>query len=132
MFVVVAVFAVWPSLRARHDSPRPEVVTLSTGATKRVANGRAQVWLGEIVAIPTESGQLAEGVEFEITCGGETFFAEAITDGPGKPICGCYVRLVETLDTRPPSARLEITWSDAYTPNLQAASQAIVPQRDGR
>lgn len=130
ILTLVAIIAIWPSFHDNNDKPRPEVITLSTGSTKRVANGRAQLWLGEVVSVPVSGGRFEQGAQFEITCDGKTFYGEAISTPPKKPLCGCFVRLVEALETSPPSVRLEIRSSDTVPPNLQAASQALRPPKN--
>lgn len=112
-----------------NDSRTPvggsEQVTLSTGATKRVAEGRAQLWLGEVNgAHETSDGKVKPAVEFELTCGETTQYGWAFVGESTDEICGFRVQLIEQLDTVPPSARLKVSWSQDVD-NLQAASQAF-------
>ena len=123
VFLVVCIFAIYSTLRTRTETIEPQSVTLSTGSTKRVADGRAQIWLGE-VGTHNDGARLVAAVEFELECSGTNFYGWAVGERPSDEMCGCRVRLVEILDTRPPSATLEISWTDPYTPNLQAASQS--------
>lgn len=119
LLVVAGVFGV----RASMDSKAVEVetVALTTGATRMVADGRVQLWLGAVGASSRDSVTV-DAVEIELNCDDHQHKTRAVSSHPSKVMCGCQVRLVEVLDTRPPSARLEITWSNRFNPNLQAAA----------
>jgi len=126
VFLALVVFAVYPSVHSsRTANPAPESVTLTAGSTKRVAGGRAQLWLSEVTSEVGPGDTAIDAVSVELSCAGETYPTSAVVSSYSEPLCGCVVRLVEVLDTRPPSARLEVIWTaDRPLPRqIQAASQ---------
>jgi len=100
---------------------------MSTGSTRRVSKGRAQIWLGEVDAAYSDQGRLVPAAEFEFECQGKILKGWAIKRRPSEEICGCRVRLLEDLGTSPPSVRLEVSWTKEFDPDLQAASEALRP-----
>ena len=130
LIVVAALFA-YPQFRDRQATDvQPELIRLTTGSTQRIADGRAQIWLGEIDARSDDDG-MATAVAFEVVYDGQSFHGWAIEDRFSGAVGGCRVRLVRALDTVPPSAEIEVTWKDGFTPNLQAAGSATLPPRPG-
>ncbi len=132
--VLVTLIALRPELRS-HGSDRiePQTFTVTTGGTRTVAQGRAQIWLSAVrFDHRTEQGDVTSAAEIEMTCRGETFKEIAVLGMPWKEICGCRVRLVEVLDTRPPSVRMEVTWMADAGSSLQSASQFSPPRRQKR
>jgi len=124
--VGVTLFALRPGLHPDESAEiKPQLFTLTTGSARRVADGRAQLWLG---AVDLEHSMAGAGVtpaaRVELDCFGETYTAWATADVPSEEVCGCRVRLVEALDTSPPSAILEVIWNPDYKPPVQAASQS--------
>jgi len=127
ILVGVTLLVLRPELRSnRADEIKPQVFTLTTGSTRRVADGRAQIWLGKIeTEYSVPGGGVSPAVEIEVNCDGRIYRAWAVQEQTSDEFCGCRVRLVETLDTTPPTARIEIIWRPDYTPNLQSATQPI-------
>jgi len=126
VFVALALAAIYPTLRSAEPVyPEPETLTLTTGSTKRVAGGRAQLWLSDVTGGLDPRGSVIDAVSVELSCAGVSYPTWAVTSGYSEPLCGCRVRLVEVLDTRPPSARLEVIWTgnDTAPRQIQAASQ---------
>jgi hypothetical protein len=130
LFLALAVVSVYPSIRSSDpEYPEPETLTLTTGSTKRVAGGRAQLWLSEVSGGLGPKGTVVDAVSVEFSCAGVSYPTWAVTSGYSEPLCGCRVRLLEVLDTRPPSARLEVIWTGNNPPPrlIQAASQSSAP-----
>lgn len=120
----------WIPMMQGAGSDEPEVIRLSTGGTKKVAEGRAQLWLGEIDVRYGSEG-LVDAAAYELSCDGETFRGW-VTEEEATPLMrGCQLRLIEVLDTTPRSARFEVSWTDPSTPGLQAAShlEPVTPVR---
>ena len=131
--VGVTLIALQPGLHPDESTEiKPQLFTLTTGSARRVADGRAQLWLG---AVDLEHSVAGAGVtpaaRVELHCLGETYTTWATEDRPGDEVCGCRVRLVEALDTSPPSAIIEVTWDPGYKPPIQAASQSAAAGRKG-
>lgn len=127
IIVGVTLLAVRPELRSnRADEIKPEVFTLTTGSPRRVSDGRAQIWLSKVeAAAELPGGGVGPAAEVEVNCNGRSYRAWAVSEKQSDELCGCRFRLRETLDTSPPTARIEITARPDYTPNLQAASQPM-------
>jgi len=118
---VTIIFGVIPLVQPEEPAPEPQILTMVAGSTRLVADGRAQIWLGKVL----DSTPNDIAIEFELNCEGQSFKGHAIKGSPGQTICGCRVVLLETLDTEPPSVRLQVSWTSDFTANLQAASQAV-------
>jgi hypothetical protein len=125
--VFVTLIALRPELRpGEDDTGKPEIVTVTVGGTRVVANGRAQVWLAQ-VAYDGRDG--APSADIEITCGGESFPARITLGERPADACDCWIRLTEVLETEPPSVRLDVQWERSGAVRLQAASQFAPPGR---
>jgi hypothetical protein len=130
--VGVTLIALRAELRSSESAEiKPQLFTLTEGSARRVADGRARLWLD---AVDTEHGAPGTGVvpaaRVEIDCLGRTYTVWA-TARVGEEFCGCRVRLVEAIDTTPPSATIEVTSRPDYRPPVQAASQGTVRERSG-
>jgi len=105
-------------------SVQPQVFTLITGSARRVADGRAQIWLSRVnPAHRQKNGTIGPAAEVELTSSGESVKTWAVPGALSNEVFGCRVRLMETLDTRPPSARIEVALSSDYNPRIQSAAQ---------
>lgn len=125
--VFVTLIALRPELRpGGDDTSKPEIVTVTVGGTRVVAQGRAQVWLAQ-VGHDARSG--TPNADLEITCEGESFPARIALGARPADACDCWIRLVEVLETEPPSVRLDIQWERSGAVRLQAASQFSPPGR---
>lgn len=126
VFVALALLAVYPSIRSAEPVyPAPETVTLSTGNTKRVAGGRAQLWLSDVASSVDPHGKAVDAASVELSCAGVSYLTSAVVTGYSEPLCGCRVRLIQVHDTRPPSATFEVIWTgvDQGPRQVHAASQ---------
>ena len=129
--VAVTLIALRPELRY-HDSDeiKPESFTVTTGGTRVIADGRAQIWLNRVdLKARSEQGALHPVAEFELVCGGETHKKRIPVNTIGREICGCHIRLVEIYDTTPPSVRFEISRNVEEGAEVQAASAFAPPGR---
>ncbi|KGF72054.1 hypothetical protein DO97_13150 [Neosynechococcus sphagnicola sy1] len=89
----------------------PEVVTVTTGASRRVANGRAELWLGEVSeSWRDDLNGIVDSAQIELNCNGQAYPQTVFNDKPSEVTCGVQVRLVEIPQLNPPKARLEILW----------------------
>ena len=113
--LVITLALVYPLLRSQRSGSRsPQVITISSGSFKKVAGGRAEIWLGQVDSFWREDlDRLVDSAQFELKCAGEVFVGFAFEDQASREICGCQVRLVQTIDKSPPSAVLEITWDES-------------------
>jgi hypothetical protein len=88
------------------------------------------LWLGTVsLEHSVPDGGVKPAARVELDCLGETYTAWATVDTPSEELCGCRVRLVEALDTTPPSAIIEVTSMPDYRPPVQAASQSSSASR---
>ena len=123
--VGVTLIALRPGLRPDESTQiKPQLFTLTEGSARRVADGRARLWLGAVELDHSVPGAgVTPAARVELDCLGETYTAWATPDTPSEEVCGCRVRLVEALDTTPPSAIIEVISTPDYRPPVQAASQ---------
>jgi len=126
LFVVIGVAYVFTTDRKIDSVGGSEQLTLVTGATKRVAGGSAQIWMGEIDETHSSENGFEPAAEFELTCAGQSFPGWAVMSAHSEEMRGFRIRLLEQLDTSPPSARIEVTWSFTLPTNQQAASSASI------
>lgn len=129
--VTVTLIVLRPELRYHgSDEIKPETFTVTTGGTRVVAQGRAQLWLSRVdLDALSEDGQNVPAAEFELTCNGKTFKGRALVNETAREFCGCRVRLVEVIDTDPPSVRFEVSTAVSDQGGVQAASQFVRPSR---
>lgn len=122
--VGVTLIALRPELRPSESAEtKPQLFTLTEGSARRVADGRARLWLDTVDRAHTVSGgAVVTAARVDLDCLGRTYTVWA-TAQPGEEICGCRVRLVEAIDTTPPSATIEVISTPNYRPVVQAATQ---------
>ena len=129
--VAVTLIALRPELRYHGgDEIKPESFTVTTGGTRVIGEGRAQIWLNSVdLEAQSEQGSPQPVAEFELMCGGETHKGRIPVNTIGREICGCRIRLVEIYDTTPPSVRFEVSRNFEKGADVQAASQFAPPRR---
>ena len=95
--VTVTLIALRPELRYQDsDEIKPETFTVTTGGTRAIAQGSAQIWLSRVdLGNSSDEGASKPAAIFELTCGGKTYRGRALVDEPGTELCGSRVRLIE-------------------------------------
>ncbi len=129
LIVIAAITAIVAlgAFRDRSPAPSAQVLTLVTGSPRRIADGRAQIWLSRVRRADADTSVAATDVaEVELVAAGQTERLVAVPDRESDEVFGCRVRLLETLDTHPPAARLVVTVSRDYVPRIQSAAQTAV------
>jgi len=88
-----------------------ETVHMVTGSYRTVANGRAEILVGEFGDLWREDlGLLVDAVEVEVNCGEESGVVWVSEDQPTEPVCRIELQLIEITSWSPPKAKLTVKW----------------------
>ena len=95
------------------ESGGTQIVEMTTGSYKTVADGRAEIWVGVFDSRWREDlGRLADTVEVEIRCGEDRRVVPVAADQPTETVCGIQLQLEEITTWRPPQAKIKVAWQD--------------------
>lgn len=88
-----------------------ESVEMVMGSYRTVAEGRAEILIGEVGELEhEETGLLVDAVEVEVTCGEETRVLSVTEDHPTGTVCRIELQLVEITNWAPPKVKLIVRW----------------------
>ena len=88
-----------------------ETIEMVTGSYRTVADGRAEILIGEVGDVWSEEiGLLVDAIEVEVTCGEESRVVWVSEDQPTEPVCRIELQLVEITSWSPPKAKLTVRW----------------------
>jgi hypothetical protein len=88
-----------------------ETVEMVTGSYRTVANGRAEILIGEFGDLwDEEIGLSVDAVEVEVSCGEDNVVVWVTEDRPTEPVCRIELQLVEITSWSPPKAKLIVRW----------------------
>lgn len=88
-----------------------ETVEMVSGSYRTVAEGRAEILIGEVGDLWSEEiGLLVDAVEVEVTCGEESMVVWVSEDQPTEPVCRIELQLVEITSWSPPKAEIVVRW----------------------
>lgn len=88
-----------------------ETVEMISGSYRTVAEGRAEILVGEIGDVwNEESGLKVDAVEVEVTCGEDRQVVWAREDQLTEPVCRIQLQLVEITNWAPAKSKIRVTW----------------------
>ena len=88
-----------------------ETVEMISGSYRTVAEGRAEILVGEIGDLwLEEKGLMVDAVEVEVSCGEEQQVVWVAEEQPTEPVCRIELQLVEITSWSPAKAKLRVTW----------------------
>jgi len=88
-----------------------ETFEMVSGSYRTVAEGRAEILIGEVGDLWSEEiGLLVDAVEVEVTCGEESGVVWVSEDQPTEPVCRVELQLVEITSWSPPKVKLTVRW----------------------
>jgi len=88
-----------------------ETVEMISGSYRTVAEGRAEILVGEIGDVYNEEvGLTVDAVEVEVTCGEEKQVVWASEDQLTEPVCRIQLQLVEITNRAPAKSKIRVTW----------------------
>ncbi len=90
-----------------------ETVEMISGSYRMVAEGRAEILVGEIGDVPNEEqGPTVDAVEVEVSCAEDQKIVRVTEDHLTEPVCRVQLQLVEITNWSPAKARLKVVWSE--------------------
>ena len=90
-----------------------ETVEMITGSYRTVADGRAEILIGEFGDQWREDlGLMEDAVEVEVTCAEEKVVVWVFEDQPTQPVCRVQLQLVDFVTWSHPKARLKVIWTE--------------------
>ena len=93
------------------DAGGVQIVEMTTGSYRTVADSRAELWIGKFDRPWREDiGQLTDTVEVEIRCGEDRQTVWVSADRLTEPVCGVQLQLVEITTWNPPKAKIKVAW----------------------
>jgi hypothetical protein len=88
-----------------------ETVVMVSGSYRTVAEGRAEILVGELGDLWREDlGRTVDAVEVEVTCAEQKTVVQACEDRMTEPVCRVQVELVEIVTWSPPKVKLRVAW----------------------
>lgn len=88
-----------------------ETVEMVTGSFRTVADGRAEILIGEVGDLwREETGIMVDAVEVEVSCGEESEVVWVSADKPTEPVCRIQLELVEITNWSPSKAKITVRW----------------------
>lgn len=89
-----------------------ETVEMISGSYRTVADGRAEILVGEIGDLwLEEKGIMVDAVEVEVTCGEEMQVVWASENRLTEPVCRIQLQLVEIMNWAPAKSKIRVTWN---------------------
>ena len=113
LVLAATIFVLAVSCTGGDDAGGVQIVEMTTGSFRAIADYRAEIWIGAFDRQWREDLQrLMDTVEIEIRCGAESQVVWVSTDRPTEPVCGVQLQLVEITSWRPPQAKIKVVWDD--------------------
>jgi hypothetical protein len=113
--LVVLAIACWAvsivSCSAGDETGGEQIVEMTTGSFRAVADYRAEIWIGKFDSQWREDlERMMDTIEIEIRCGAESQLVAVSGDRLTEPVCGVQVQLVEITSWNPPRAKIRVVW----------------------
>ncbi len=90
-----------------------ETVEMISGSFRVVADGRAEILIGEIGDVQNEEqGPTVDAVRVEVTCAEDQKIVRVTEAHLTEPVCRVQLQLVEITNWSPAKARLKVVWSE--------------------
>jgi hypothetical protein len=113
LVLAATIFVLAVSCSGGYDGGGVQIVEMTTGSFRAIADYRAEILIGAFDRQWREDLQrLMDTVEIEIRCGAERQVVWVSTDRLTEPVCGVQLQLVEITSWRPPQARIKVVWGD--------------------
>jgi hypothetical protein len=88
-----------------------ETVVMVSGSYRTVAEGRAEILVGEVGDLWREDlGLMVDAVEVEVTCAEQKVVVRACEDRLTEPVCRVQLELVEIVTWSPAKVKLRVAW----------------------
>jgi len=88
-----------------------ETVVMVSGSYRTVAEGRAEILVGEVGDLWREDlGLMVDAVEVEVTCAEQKVAVRACEDRLTEPVCRVQLELVEIVTWSPAKVKLRVAW----------------------